>query len=106
MGAAYLGALLLSIAGMVVLDARFRLFFWRSPWRAAAVLAIGVAFLLLWDLAGIALGLFLVGDSPFLTGLMLAPELTLEEPFFLVLLCYLTMNAIALTESLMKRRRA
>jgi lycopene cyclase domain-containing protein len=87
----YLLALLVSIGAMVALDWRFRLFFWRSPWRAAAVLGIGLAFFVAWDLAGISLGIFHRGESSVMTGVLLAPELPLEELFFLGFLCYLTM---------------
>ncbi len=52
----YLGALLVSLAGMVVLDLRFRLFFAVAPVRAAIVLVAGIAFFLVWDLAGIGAG--------------------------------------------------
>jgi lycopene cyclase domain-containing protein len=89
----YLGALLVSIAGMIVLDLRFKLFFAAAPLRAAIVLVAGVAFFLAWDVAGITLGIFFRGNPGLLTGLLLAPELPLEELFFLVLLCYTTMNA-------------
>jgi lycopene cyclase domain-containing protein len=87
----YLGALLVSITGMVVLDRRFRLFFWADARRAAIVLAVGVALFLAWDLLGIGLGIFFRGQTAFMTGVLLAPELPLEEVFFLVLLCYLSM---------------
>ncbi|MCL3859725.1 lycopene cyclase domain-containing protein [Actinotalea sp. K2] len=87
------GALLLvSITGMVVLDHRFRLFFFADARRAAVVLAVGVVFFLLWDVAGIALGIFFRGETPYMTGLLVAPELPVEEVGFLTLLCYLTMN--------------
>jgi lycopene cyclase domain-containing protein len=89
----YLGALLVSLAGMVVLDLRFRLFFAVAPLRAAIVMATGIAFFLVWDLAGIGAGVFFRGDPGLLTGVLLAPELPLEELFFLALLCYTTMNA-------------
>jgi lycopene cyclase domain-containing protein len=89
---AYLAALLVALAGMVLLDRRFRLFFWRDARRATVVLAVGVAFFLVWDLAGIGLGVFFRGDTPFMTGLVLAPELPVEEVLFLTLLCYLSMN--------------
>ena len=90
---AYLLALLISLTGMVVLDRRFGLFFWRAPRAAAVVLAVGVVFFLAWDLIGIITGIFYRGETSFMTGLQLAPELPLEELFFLTLLCYLTMNA-------------
>ncbi len=93
MALAYLTALAVSLTGMVVLDARFRLFFWRDAGRAAIVLPAGVLFFLLWDLAGIGLGIFFRGSgSELMTGLLLAPELPVEEVLFLTLLCYLTMN--------------
>lgn len=88
----YLGALLVSLAGMVVLDLRFRLFFAVAPVRAAIVLVAGIAFFLVWDVAGIGAGVFFRGNPGLLTGVLIAPELPLEEVFFLALLCYLTMN--------------
>ena len=92
MGVLYLLALLIALTGMVLLDRRFRLFFWRAPRRAAAVLVSGVIFFLAWDLLGIDLGIFFRGETSFMTGLVIAPELPIEEVFFLTLLCYLTMN--------------
>jgi lycopene cyclase domain-containing protein len=91
---AYLLVLLLSLGGMVLLDRRFRLFFWRGPARAAIVLGAGLAVFLAWDLAGIALGIFYRGESTLMTGLQLAAELPVEEFFFLAFLCYLTMNVV------------
>ena len=90
----YLLTLLVSLGGMVVLDWRFRLFFWHCPVRAALVLGIGVLFFLTWDLFGIGLGIFYRGETTLMTGLQLAPELPLEELVFLTFLCYLTMNLV------------
>jgi lycopene cyclase domain-containing protein len=92
---AYAGALLVSLAGMVVLDLRHRLFFAADARRAAVVVVSGVVTLVAWDLVGIHLGLFLRGDSPYMTGWLVAPELPVEELGFLTLLCYLTMNLYA-----------
>lgn len=89
----YLIALAVALVGMIVLDRRFRLFFWRAARRAVVVLAVGLAFFLVWDLQGIRLGIFFRGETSFMTGWQWAPQLPLEEPFFLLLLCYLTMNA-------------
>jgi lycopene cyclase domain-containing protein len=91
MGFLYLGVLLLSLAGMTVLDWRYGLFFFSSPVRAAVVLMLGIAFFLAWDLCGIHLGIFFRAEAPIMTGVVLAPELPLEEVFFLAFLCYLTM---------------
>lgn len=101
----YLIGLVVALIGMVVLDLRFRLFFGRAPVRAAVVLVIGVGFFLVWDAAGIGLGIFFRGDPSLLVGVQLAPELPLEELFFLTLLCYLTMNTYgALTRWSSSRR--
>jgi lycopene cyclase domain-containing protein len=56
------------------------------------VLITGVAFLFLWDLAGVANGIFFRGETPWMTGVLVAPEVPLEEVFFLTLLTYLTLN--------------
>jgi lycopene cyclase domain-containing protein len=90
---AYLGALLLSLGGLALLDRRFRLAFWSDPRRTALALGIGVAAFLLWDVVGLVLGIFARGDSPHMTGLLLAPELPVEEAFFLALLCYTALLA-------------
>jgi lycopene cyclase domain-containing protein len=87
----YLGVLLGGLTCMVLLDIRYRLVFAAAGRRAAIVLAIGVAFFLAWDLAGIALGIFQRGENAVSTGLLLAPELPLEELVFLAFLCYLTL---------------
>jgi lycopene cyclase domain-containing protein len=84
----YLAALLLSICGLFLLDIRHKLAFSTSPKAAGLSIAIAVVLFLLWDLAGIALGIFFRGDAPHLSGLLLAPELPLEELFFLILLSY------------------
>ena len=88
---AYLAVLLSLTACMALLDARFRLFFWRHPARAALTLAAGTCFFLAWDVWAIAEGIFLHRDSPLMTGIMLSDQLPLEEAFFLVFLCYQTM---------------
>lgn len=92
-GLAYLGALLLSLGGLALLDRRFRLAFWDDPRRAGWSVGIGVAAFLLWDVAGLLLGIFARGDSPHMTGILLAPELPIEEVFFLTLLCYVALLA-------------
>ena len=104
MGVLYLAALLISLFGMVMLDRRFRLFFFTDARRAAIVLSIGVAFFLVWDLVGIGTGVFFRGETSFMTGLQIAPELPIEEVFFLALLCYLTMNVIGFVDRILARR--
>lgn len=106
MSMVYLACLLVALTGVVVVDVRFRLFLGRS-WRdGLLVLAAGLAFFLAWDLAGIGLGIFLRGEGPFMTGILLAPELPLEEPVFLLFLCEVTMVLVLGADRLLQRRRA
>lgn len=91
MGALYLGALLLALGCMLLLDWRFRLFFWGDGVSAMIVTVAGLAFFLAWDVAGIAGGIFFRGDAAIATGLLLAPELPIEEPVFLLFLVVCTM---------------
>lgn len=76
---------------MVMIDRRFQLALFAFPRRTLAVLAISVGTFLLWDLAGILLGIFSKGTSQFSLSLELLPELPLEELFFLLLLSYLSL---------------
>lgn len=101
----YLAALLGSAFCMGLLDHRFRLVLWRAPRRAALVLVIGVAFFLLWDLAAIAAGHYGMGQSPLMTGIMLAPELPLEELVFITFLSYTTLVLWGLLATALDRIR-
>ena len=88
----YLAALLVSLSGMVALDWRHRLSFWRDVRMSALTLIACVGVFLAWDAGGVANGIFFRGDSTWMTGIVIAPEIPLEEVFFLTLLTYLTMN--------------
>ncbi len=104
MNLAYLASLLIALGATVLLDARFRLVFWRDARRAAIVLVLGLVFFLVWDGFGILFGVFSRGGSPWMTGIELAPELPLEEVFFLLFLCYLTLVLIFGARALLDRR--
>ena len=91
MGFLYLLLLLGGIGCMLLLDRRFTLFFWHDPAIAMLVTVVGTALFLVWDIAGIASGVFLRGDSAVASGVVLWPELPLEEPVFLVFLVLCTM---------------
>lgn len=78
--------------GLVLLDYRYKLVLFRDWLAGSVALIAGLAFFLLWDLFGIANGIFFRGETPGLAGLMVAPELPLEEIFFLTLLCYTTLE--------------
>jgi lycopene cyclase domain-containing protein len=105
-GFAYLAGLLAAIGCMVLIDARWRLVFWRAPVAATVTVAAGVAFFLAWDAAGILLGVFFRGSSSIVTGVELAPELPLEEPVFLAFLCYLTLVLVLGVERMLRARAA
>lgn len=100
----YLLAILLSAGGIAVIDARWRLAAFRAPGRTAAAVAVGVAFFLVWDAVGIANNVFLKGDSPLFLGIDVAPELPLEELFFLSFLCYLALVVWAAAMRVLARR--
>lgn len=102
-GVLYLAMLLGALGCMALLDRRFSLVFPRSPWRAAAVLATGTAFLLAWDVLAIGNGFYHRGESTAMTGVLLAPELPLEELVFVVFLCYLTLVLHGLLQLAVKR---
>ncbi|MBN0039311.1 lycopene cyclase domain-containing protein [Cellulosimicrobium cellulans] len=105
-GLAYLGALVVALGGLAVLDRRFRLAFWADRRRAALTVGLGVVGFLLWDVAGLALGIFARGESPWMTGLLLAPDLPVEEAVFLTLLCYNALLVWRGAERVLVARRA
>lgn len=108
MGGVYLGLLLGSLFCILLIDRRFSLFFWKD-WRSATLVTVaGSVFFLIWDAVGIGLGIFFRGDAAVATGVVLAPELPLEEPIFLVFLVVCTMviytGSARLVATLLRRR--
>ncbi|MEI8231988.1 MAG: lycopene cyclase domain-containing protein [Actinomycetes bacterium] len=100
----YLAGLIFSIIGLGLFDWKFKLGF--STNKKAALLAtlLPLIFFLLWDGAGIALGIFFRGETSHLTGLDIAPELPLEELFFLFLLNYTTLTIFITVKRIMAKR--
>lgn len=89
---AYLTLLTVVIICMVLCDWRWKLAFFLDARRATVLsVAVVVAFLV-WDALGIATGSFFRGGSQYMTGVILAPEMPIEEPIFLFFLTYLTIN--------------
>ena len=84
----YLLALSISILGMGLIDYKHKLALFIQPLRTIITLTVAVVVFLIWDLVGIALGIFFRGEGPYLTGITIAPELPIEEVFFLTLLSY------------------
>lgn len=102
----YLIAILVSAAGIATIDARYKLAAFSAPGRTAIAVALGVVFFLLWDAVGILTGVFVKGDSTLFTGIDLAPELPLEEVFFLAFLSYLGLVIWAGALRVLERRDA
>jgi len=73
---------------MVLVDHRWRLFMFRRPLHGLVALLVGFVFFLAWDIVAIELGVYVRGESDAMTGVELAPELPLEEIFFILFLCY------------------
>ena len=87
----YLASLSVSITGMAIIDRRYKLAYWHDRRRTLLTLGIAVAVFIIWDILGIALGIFFHGGSQFTLPYRLLPEFPVEELFFLVLLCYCTL---------------
>ena len=101
----YLGALLIAIVGTGLLDFRHRLaIFGGAPWRTLLIVSIAVGFFVVWDVVGISEGIFFRGSGPWMTGVLLGPELPLEEVFFLMLLSYSTLIVYLLAHKYLPRR--
>ncbi|GAB2876992.1 lycopene cyclase domain-containing protein [Nocardioides pacificus] len=102
----YLLAILASTFCMGLVDRRWTLFLFARPGRALIVLGAGLVLFLAWDLVAIALEIYARGESSAMTGIELAPELPLEELFFIVFLCYHTMVVHGLALHVLRRRGA
>ena len=95
----YLVAIVVSMLGMVVLDWRYKLALWEDFRRTIVTVAIGVTVFIIWDIFGIALGIFFSGHSEFMSGVYLAPEFPIEELLFLTFLCYFTLIMYRILET-------
>lgn len=91
----YLAAICLSAVCMLLIDRRWQLYLFADWRRALGVQAVGVGMFLAWDLLCIQLGIFMRGPGPWQVGWQLAPELPVEEVFFLWFLCHFTMVLFA-----------
>lgn len=101
----YLGAILFSLVGMMLIDGKYSLALRVAPVRTTVTVLIATSFFLAWDLVGIATGVFVKGESPLFVGVVLAPHLPLEEVFFLVFLSYLSVVMFAVFERRAAARR-
>ena len=83
----YLVALMVSVTGLATIDWRYKVAFWYDAKRTILTIATAVVIFVIWDVLGIALGIFFHGGSQYSLPFRLMPEFPIEELFFLVLLC-------------------
>ena len=89
----YLGLLIVSLAGLVASDYRWKLALFHDARRSVLVIVLSVVFFIGWDNSGVANGVFFKGDSDLLVGWDIANEVPIEEVFFLSLLSHLALIA-------------
>ncbi len=106
MSGLYLIVLLVAIGCMLLVDYRWKLFFFDDVRPALATTVLLVLFFLAWDVVGIESGIFFIGDNDLMTGLEILPELPIEEPVFLVLLVQSAMNFWGAGRQLVERRES
>jgi len=87
----YLIGLLVGISGLLLIDRRWKLAFWRDAKRTALTTIVAVLVFVLWDFFGIYVGVFFHGGSQYSLPFRLAPEFPIEEIVFLFLLTYSTL---------------
>ncbi len=97
-GFAYLGTLIFSFIGILVLDWRYKAAFFHNFKRTALTLALGVTLFCVWDAIGIVQGIFFSGRSQYMSGWYFAAEFPVEEIVFLTFLCYFTLVIYRLLE--------
>ena len=95
----YLALLLLSIAGIGLLDWRHKLALFYDRRRTLLTVALTVTIFIIWDIFGIALGIFFSAHSPYMSGIYLMAEFPIEELIFLTFLCYFTLSAYRFGEA-------
>ena len=100
----YLAILLLSLLGLYLLDRTHKLAFTVDPKRAFWSMVPAFVVFVIWDIAGIALGIFFRGNNTLLSGFQIFPEFPLEEVFFLMLLCYSSLIAITWISKVLNKK--
>lgn len=103
-GVLYLLVIAISTAGMLTIDHRWKLAFFHNSRATWLAIAATMAVLLTWDVLGIRSGIFFRGETEFMTGLLVAPELPIEEIGFLFFLSYLALVLAGGVRSLAEHR--
>ena len=87
----YLSGLMIALGCLSLIDRKLKLAFWYDARISLQTIAATVGIFVVWDLLGIALGIFYSGGSAYSLPFMILPEFPIEELFFLVLLSYTTL---------------
>jgi lycopene cyclase domain-containing protein len=85
---AYLAILIISLVGVGIADWRYKLVLFKSRRAALKTWAALMVFFLLWDIAGILLGVFSTNQAYVIGVSLFTPNLPVEEVLFLTLLIY------------------
>ena len=88
----YLILLIFSISGMLIVDRKYKLFFWNSKVAAYKTIISLMLIFIIWDILGILLGIFFHGGSIYTLPIRIVPEFPIEELLFLFLLNYSCIN--------------
>ena len=100
----YLLILILSLVGLYLLDRTHKLAFTVDHKRAFWSMVPAFVVFVIWDIAGITLGIFFRGNNTLLTGIQIFPEFPIEEIFFLALLCYSTLIALTWISKVLNKK--
>jgi len=87
----YITGILFGLAGMAMIDWRFKLAVFRDWKRTLKTIVPAILVFVVWDILGILLGIFSDGDGQYRSGIELGPHFPIEELFFLTLLTYCTL---------------
>ena len=102
----YLAILIVSLVGLYLLDRTHKLAFTVDAKRSLLSMLPAFILFLLWDIAGIASGIFFRGENTLLTGIQIFPEFPIEELFFLALLCYSTLIVFTWVQKILTARES
>lgn len=88
MSALYLISIVISALGLLFIDYRLRLVVFKNRLKAVRIIGLVMLVLLGFDFAGIELGIFFSGESQYMSGLYIAPDVPIEEIGLLFIIAY------------------
>lgn len=88
MSGLYIASLITTLICLGAIDRHHSLVFFKDAHRAIRVFGVSLGVFIVWDVLGIVLDIFFIGQTKVLTGIQLGPEFPIEELFFLSVLIY------------------